>query len=210
MVFSCSITKSDAKLNYKFSKKWNKLPFSIGDYPVYVDSRHSRVRFIYIYDPVAKKIVCELDLHPVLFDGIASYSVDSAYVDPEYQGNKIAFNLYRNLITKYKINLLTVGYHSPGAKKLWNDLAGDKAVSAYGIKADGTKVWHCRPDYKKRRLKSLGKNPNVYNGREGIGIFLTKSNSQSSRHMEKLIRRKPPIVDILKTKSYEFYATLYA
>jgi len=210
MVFNCSIRKSDIKLSWRFNKNWNKLPFRVSNYPVYVDSKNKKYRIVYIYDHANRKQVCKLTLHPVTFNGILSYSVDSAYVDPDYQGKKIAFNLYKNLLIKYNINLLTVGSHSPGAKKLWNDLANDKLISAYGIKADGTKVWRCKSDNSKKRIRSIGKNPNVYTGCEGVGIFLTKTNSISESCLETLIRHKPKTIDILKTKSYEFYATLYA
>lgn len=210
MVFNCSITRNDVNLSWRFSKHWKKLPFRISKYHVYVDSRNKKHRIVYIYDHDNRQQVCKLTLHPVIFNGILAYSVDSAYVSPMYQGNKIAFNLYKNLLVKYNINLLTVGSHSPGAKKLWNDLADDKLISAYGIKADGTKVWRCQADNNKKRIKSRGNNPSVYNGREGIGIFLTKANSKSANCLEKLIRYKSKTIDILKTKNYEFYTTLYA
>lgn len=210
MVFNCSITKNDADLSRRFNKKWKLLPFKVYNYPVYVDTRFPRMRTIYVYDKTEQQQICRLELHPVLWDGVACYNVDCVYVDPAYQGKKIALNLYRSLITKYKINLLTVGYHSPGAKKLWNDLATFDNISAYGIRADGKSVWRCQSDNKRRKLRSLGKNPSVYSNKEGIGILLTKTNSVADNYLAKRVKRKSKAVDVLESPGYEFYATIYA
>jgi len=210
MVFKCSITKNDAYLNIRFSKYWKKLPFKIFGYSVYVDNRYPKYRHIYIYDHTHRQAVMRLNLRPVLFNGINFYNVDSAYVHPEYQGRSIGLNLYKKLITEYQINLLTVGSHSRGARKVWNDLADTDSINAYGILSDGSKIWRCRADKKKRQIQSRGRNPKVYSGKEGVGIVLVEAGSLAESQLVKIQKEKSKSIDILKTPKCEFHATIYS
>jgi len=72
------------------------------------------------------------------------HKVNSVAVNQEYRGQDIALRLYIALITA-GINLMTVGSHSLGAKKVWNELAKSGQVSVWVTDMNTSKFYTASP-----------------------------------------------------------------
>lgn len=151
------------------------------------------------------KPILNLTLEPRKFMNINVYAVSSMYVHPEYQGNGIGLALYKNLILKRKLTIISTGSHSIGARKTWLRASQDMNINAYGF--NSSSAWKAGPNKKKTELTGLN-GMQIY-GRSS-GLMLTLKGGNTDKIMTKLSRKrkKKSTIDIFGNSKFyelEFY-----
>jgi len=189
-----TLKKKDVVL-IKDTKPKDRLPFKINGYDVcFKQSIYNTLVTVWNDNEIIAKI--SMKKTPYGF-----YKVFSAGVKPFYQGNRIGENLYRNLITKADISLISSDSHSPGARKLWLRLARDPEISAWGF--DKTQHYEGRsgfieifPVTKSKESEELtGVDREVYTSEPDVeerfpSIVLTKRNGPVDRKLTELSTKK--------------------
>lgn len=183
------IKKHEAKLwGYKKSDYTKELPISIGGFDV-LSKSHSQQDIhgimIGVFD--GDTGVANMFLSPSDYQGIKCYHVEYTYLNPQYQGQAIGYELYRGVIVLMGIPLITVGSQSPGARKTWLRLAQDPQISAYGLDIDRDIIFNLQANKSQTELKSLGKRIQVYDN-DSIGIILVIKNGPYARKLDRLRR----------------------
>lgn len=177
-MYKSSTGKDDISVDGSY-REGKKLPFTVGEnYTVRVLQNSPRDNTGYITIRVFdnKIPVLNLNLSGAIWNGYKFYSINSAYVALNYQGNGICKELYTTLIKTYGMSLLTLGSHSEGASKTWLRVSRHPLINAYGFSAKTDKVWALTSNRKKTELVSKDPNNKMY-GIPHAGIILTKKSS---------------------------------
>lgn len=137
------------------------------------------------------KGVAKLSISPVRYEDIKAYKVWSVALHTAYQGQQLGYELYKGLVTLMGINLVSVGSHSIGARKLWMRLSRDPKISAYGLDVGNRVVFKVRPDHKRNELKSATPGVKVYSDfdEEPVGLIIVKRGSLDDAKLADLLGR---------------------
>lgn len=115
--------------------------------------------------------------------GVGSWTmhrVNSVAVNQEYRGQEIALRLYIALVTA-GINLMTLGSHSLGAKKVWNNLAKSGQVSVWVTDMNSSKFYTASPASGTLRGVKRGKFFPVYGTQNSRELIATAAGSALDR-----------------------------
>ena len=68
------------------------------------------------------------------------YAIEMVRVDSKYQGFGLANKVYKKLMDKYGITLITDEYQTPGGQHIWCKLFETKGVQVHAIKGNGKRA----------------------------------------------------------------------
>lgn len=183
------------------------LPMTVNGYQVRYNKSYDEIE-IGLWD--GSRGVARMTMQPAMYNGIKAYSIGLIGLNPEYQGQRIGYELYKGLVTLMGVNLLSVGSHSPGARKLWARLSKDPAISAYGIDVGKTLVFKVKPNKKGNELTSTAKGIKVYSDLEDVpvGLILVKKGSKDDQNLHRMLlagkslrKSKPDVFGVTKYPS---------
>ena len=160
-----------------------KLPINVFGYEALYGKGSRGHRAVTLWD--GRRCVAELTMEPVTYHGIKAYSVETAMVNPKYQGRGIGAELYKTLVSDMGIVLVSNQSHSPGARKTWLRLSTDPSVNVYGFDLIYNTVFKVGPNRTRTELK--GKGQELYDS-DGTGVVMVRKGSHEDKIMASLLK----------------------
>ena len=68
------------------------------------------------------------------------YAVEMVRVDSKYQGFGLANKVYKKLMDKYGISLITDEYQTPGGQHIWYKMFETKGIQVHAVKGNGKRT----------------------------------------------------------------------
>ncbi len=106
---------------------------------------------VYLYDEMKNTIIGKMHLSQY---GPDSHTVIKAAISPKYQGQNLGYKLYKLLIQKVNITLVSDKEQSPGGQSIWTKLWKTPGIFVYGayekqhafLRGDYTEYFQVEPD----------------------------------------------------------------
>ena len=133
--------------------------------------------------------ITTLSLAFIKWRNIKVYQENTIDVNIAYQGEGLAFKLYKLLILSKNISIIAhyMASHSEGAMKLWMRLAAVSGINAYGFLDSTGEMFFVKPNLQKE-LKIAKKSINLYDNPDS-GLIITKRNSTTDLQLKDIMRR---------------------
>ena len=177
---------SPIKFVYNKENYDKPLPIKINDYDIRYGKDHWATYNVTAWD--GDKLVMVLAMNPIAFYSIKGYAIDSANVEPDYQGKGLGYQLYKKLVTELDLVLISKDSHSVGARKTWVKLSQDPNLSIYGFNLVKSYIFKVKPNKDKTEL--TGKLEDLYD-KDGTGVIMVRKNSYNDKRLTNMLKVRP-------------------
>jgi GNAT superfamily N-acetyltransferase len=122
-----------ADLTHDYMDRAVRTKYSIKGYPIYQIEPQGRARaqlMLFVASPDETELLGQVALLKNPHRN-GTYLFSEIYFDPAIQGQGIAVQLYKLVIVKYGLTIVSDESQSPGSERLWAALAKDPEINVY-------------------------------------------------------------------------------